>query len=66
MNKRCMLIHPEPYFYLTGYSIKQQSLALASWRKTRTRLFRSYFSAFFPVRLVTHHYAITKSPRCFE
>lgn len=60
-----MLIHPEPYFYLIGYSIKQQSLALASWRKTRTRLFRSYFSAFFPVRLVTHHYAITKSPRCF-
>ena len=22
MNKRCMLIHPEPYFYLTGYFIK--------------------------------------------
>ena len=22
MYKRCMLIHPEPYFYLTGYFIK--------------------------------------------
>ena len=34
--------------------------------KSQGILFRSYFSAFFPVRLVTHHYAITKSPRCFE